>query len=79
MKKDELVHLHSLLALVRTEYERRGDAPPGAFAGYDELEVSPMAVYGSKAEHERAVVALARALADATAASDDRSAQIPSQ
>ena len=63
MRKDELVHLHSLLTVLRTEYERRG-VPAEAFAAYDELDVSPIAVYGSKAEHTAAVQALASALAD---------------
>lgn len=63
MKKDELVHLHSLLAVLRMEYERRGVASPSRFSGYDALDVSPIAVYGSKGEHARAVQALAGALA----------------
>lgn len=77
MRKDELVHLHNLLALVREECERRGDAPPGAFEAYDALDVSPMAVYGSKTDHQRAVQALARALARASG-SEDRGVQVPS-
>jgi hypothetical protein len=68
MKKDELVHLHSLLTVVRAEYERRGVVSSSAFGSYEELGVSPMAVYGSKSEHARAVQALASTLA---AASDD--------
>lgn len=78
MRKDELVHLHSLLALVREEYERRGDAAPAAFAAYDDLDVSPMAVYGSKSDHERAVRALARGLAASSPGSEGRSAAVPS-
>ena len=70
MKKDELVHLHSLLTLLRAEFERREDPPDGAFAHYADLDVSPMAVYGSKAEHTRAVQALAGPLA-ALAEADD--------
>ena len=65
MRKDELVHLHNLLALVRQEFAERDDAPPGTFADYDALGVSPMAVYGSKTDHQRAVQELARALATA--------------
>ena len=63
MKKDELVHLHNLLTCLRAEFERREDPPEDAFARYDDLGVSPMAVYGSKADHTRAVQALAGALA----------------
>lgn len=84
MRKDELVHLHSLLTVLRAEYERR-EVSPEAFADYDELDVSPMAVYGSKAEHAAAVQALASALAsvsdagsgdspESEAAADERSA-----
>jgi hypothetical protein len=63
MKKDELVHLHSLLTCLRAEFEGREDPPAGAFARYDDLDVSPMAVYGSKGDHARAVRALSAALA----------------
>jgi hypothetical protein len=69
MRKDELVHLHSLLTVLRAEYERRG-VPAEAFAAYDELDVSPIAVYGSKAEHAAAVQALASALADVSEPGD---------
>ena len=76
MKKDESLHLHTLLALVRADVERRGDASPAEFGAYDDLDVSPIAVYGSKAEHERAVLALARGLAAAVGDSDDRSVAV---
>ena len=70
MKKDELVHLHNLLTCLRAEFERREDPPEDAFARYDDLGVSPMAVYGSKADHTRAVQALAGALAALSEADD---------
>lgn len=66
MKKDELVHLHSLFTLLRAEYERRGAASAEAFAAYEEQDLSPMAVYGSKADHLAAVQALSSALAAAS-------------
>jgi len=80
MKKDELVHLHSLLTVLRAEYERRGVVSPSAFERYEELGISPMAVYGSKSEHARAVQALANALASASppASTDEESVQQPS-
>lgn len=68
MKKDELVHLHSLLTLLRAEFERRGVASSQAFADYEGLGVTPMAVYVSKDEHADAVQALADALASAAEA-----------
>ncbi|MEF8851550.1 MAG: UPF0058 family protein [Haloarculaceae archaeon] len=73
MKKDELVQLHGLLTLLRAEYERRGAVAEEAFAAYDDLDVSPMAVYGSKDEHARAVQALASALAAASSPGDEGS------
>lgn len=81
MKKDELVHLHSLLTVVRAEYERRGVVSPSAFERYEDLDISPVAVYGSKSEHVRAVQALARVLASAssTASVDERSTQPASE
>lgn len=78
MKKDELVHLHGLLSLLREEYERRGIASPSDFAAYDELGISPVAVYGSKDEHARAVQALASALASVTEESTDYGQTVPS-
>ena len=65
MKKDELVHLHSLLSLVETELSGRGVVASADLRAYEDLDVSPMAVYGSKADHEAAVMALARGLGDA--------------
>jgi hypothetical protein len=54
MKKDELVHLHSLLTVLRAEYERRGVVSESAFERYEGLGVS------------QAVQALASALAAAS-------------
>lgn len=79
MKKDELVHLHALLTLLRDEYDRRGIAPPSAFEAYDAVDVSPMAVYGSKTDHERAVRALANALAAVSTDERGPSKATPSQ
>jgi hypothetical protein len=79
MRKDELVHLHSLLTVVRAEYERRGDASPSAFERYEELDVSPMAVYGSKSEHVRSVQALASALAVASPSQSPSTEERPAQ
>lgn len=87
MRKDELVHLHTLLALVREEYERRDDPQSGRFEAYDDLDVTPVAVYGSKAGHQRAVQTLARGLATAVesgsgskpgSGSGDEGVQVPS-
>lgn len=63
MRKDELLYLHQLLALVRDDWEHRGVVSADAFAEYDALDVTPMAIYASKSEHQEAVAALAARLA----------------
>ena len=78
MRKDELLHLHSLFALLRSEYVERGLASPAQFSEYDDLEISPMAVYESKNEHARAVRTLAQPLASVSGESPDRSAAVTS-
>jgi hypothetical protein len=63
MRKDELLHVHQLLAALRRTIERRGDVDPEAVASYDDLSVSPVAAYARKGDHEEAVTTLAAALA----------------
>jgi len=60
MRKDELLHLHQLLARVKQEYERRGD---DEFPAYEDIETLPVAAFASKGDHEEAVLALAADLA----------------
>jgi hypothetical protein len=61
MRKDELLHLHQLLACVKQEYERRGD---DEFPAYEDIETLPVAAFASKGGHKRAALALAADLAD---------------
>jgi len=70
MRKDELLYLHHLLALLRDEVTEREGAPASAFATYEEVDVGPMAIYAAKSDHERAVRALAAALAAVVTESD---------
>lgn len=69
MNKNELVHLHALLARVAEDYADRGLATRDDFAAYYALETTPMALRQSRADHEAATRELARVLA---AASDGR-------
>lgn len=64
MKKNELIHLHTLLARVAAEYIQRVVATPEDFDSYTALGVTPMALRESRDRHEEAVRALARVLAD---------------
>ncbi|MFB6111460.1 MAG: UPF0058 family protein [Halobacteriaceae archaeon] len=61
MKKQELIHLHGLLAEVG-EY---CDAPRGdSFDRYEEMGVRPTSIHKSKTDHKDAVFALAESITD---------------
>jgi hypothetical protein len=62
MRKQELVHVHGLLAVVRVEYERRTDHDVEC-GEYDRLGIQPTSIHQSKDAHREAVSALAVALA----------------
>jgi len=65
MRKRDLVHLHALLIRTRRFVDRREELPEGTFDRYEELDVTPTAIYEAKGEHQSAVRALAGALAEA--------------
>ena len=70
MKKQELIHLHSLLAQVQHHYE----ADTGTTVEHDEyaeLGVKPTSIHKSKTDHKSAVFALADELTDDMAAESD--------
>jgi hypothetical protein len=59
MKKQELIHLHGLLAQVQTHFEET----TGQTVDHEEygpLGVQPTSIHKSKTEHKEAVFALAR-------------------
>jgi hypothetical protein len=68
MKKNELVHFHALLVTVAAEFVKSGLATKADFADYDALGVSPLALRAARDDHERAVLTLARILAEASTA-----------
>jgi hypothetical protein len=61
MKKQELIHLHGLLAQVRNHYQQTNDTNVD-HERYDELGVRPTSIHKSKTEHKRAVFALAEGI-----------------
>lgn len=64
MKKEELVHLHLLLAQLKKYYEENDvDCD---FTKYNELGISPFQVHRSKEEHKQAVFVLGTELASLT-------------
>lgn len=61
MKKQELIHLHGLLAQVQTHYEKEtGDDVE--HDKYVELGVQPTSIHKSKTDHKAAVFALAKGI-----------------
>jgi hypothetical protein len=61
MKKQELIHLHGLLAEVGEYCEvPRGEA----FDRYDEMGVRPTSIHKSKTDHKEAVFALAESITE---------------
>jgi hypothetical protein len=61
MKKQELIHLHGLLAQVQSHYEQE----TGDVIDHDEyatLGVQPTSIHKSKTDHKAAVFALARGI-----------------
>lgn len=68
MKKEELVHLHMLLAQLKKYCEEHGwDCD---FKKYNELAISPFQVHRSKEEHKQAIFVLGSELASMAARSN---------
>lgn len=63
VKKNELIHLHALLATVAEDFIERGEATPADFEPYAALDISPVALREPRVRHEEAVKTLARLLA----------------
>lgn len=64
MKKNELIHLHTLLAQIAEEYLESGVATPAELEPYTALGVTPMSLREARDRHEEAVRLLARILSD---------------
>jgi len=65
MKKEELVHLHMLLAQFKKYCEE--NCLNTDFSKYNELGISPFQVHRSKEEHKQAIFVLLTELASLTA------------
>jgi hypothetical protein len=65
MEKEELIHLHMLLAQFKKYCEDKGlDCD---FSRYNQLNISPLQVHRSKEEHKQAIFLLGTALASMAA------------
>lgn len=62
MQKSETIHLHALLAELRSHLEARGRVDTTAFDRYEKLGVSPLQVHRSKDQHVEALRVLAAEL-----------------
>jgi hypothetical protein len=58
MRKQELIHLHGLLATV-TDFCEEDLGRPVEGDRYDELAIEPTSIHRSKSDHQEAVFALA--------------------
>jgi len=63
MKKQELIHLHGLLAEVSNQYEAWEDTSL-ALEEYESQGVRPTSIHKSKSEHKEAVFALTHGITD---------------
>ena len=61
MKKQELIHLHGLLAQVQSHYEQESGCTV-EHDEYAELGVQPTSIHKSKTDHKAAVFAIARGI-----------------
>ena len=61
MKKQELIHLHGLLAQVQNHYEEKEDTTV-EHDKYVELGVKPTSIHKSKTDHKNAVFALSKGI-----------------
>jgi hypothetical protein len=64
MKKQELIHLHGLLAQVQNHYEAETDSEV-EHDEYAELGVKPTSIHKSKTDHKDAVFAIANGITSA--------------
>ncbi len=70
MKKNELVHLHTLLGCVAAHLTERDTITEEALASYEAIGVTPMALREPRERHKKAVVTLAATLAAAVSSED---------
>lgn len=64
MRKQELIHLHGLLAEIEEEYETRSGKSLD-LSSYESLGVDPTSIHRSKTAHKEAMFALTNELTDA--------------
>lgn len=68
MHKEELIHLHTLMVQLKKFFEE--EMGKTDFSGYEALNISPVHVHRSKAEHKHAIFVLGNELAKSIAEDD---------
>ncbi|KAB1194416.1 hypothetical protein GJR96_13590 [Haloferax sp. MBLA0076] len=63
MRKNELIHLHTLLVEIAGDFLERGVTTPDDLEPYHRLEIGPMALRSCRDDHETAVRTLSTTLA----------------
>jgi len=63
MRKQELIHLHGLLAQIQTHYEKKTETDIEQ-EDYLSLNVQPTSIHQSKTAHKDAVFALAESITE---------------
>lgn len=67
MKKQELIHLHGLLAELQNQFDSAGET---VSEEYRKLGVQPTSIHRSKTDHKAAVFALIHGVTDELESSD---------
>jgi hypothetical protein len=79
MKKQELIHLHGLLAEVGNHYEASTGETP-TLEEYERMGVRPTSIHKSKTDHKAAVFALADGLTNEIVEEEEETAEtVPAQ
>ncbi len=76
MKKQELIHLHGLLAEVSNQFEAwTGESPD--HTEYENLGIRPTSIHKSKTDHKAAVFAIAEGITEAMDEDADEQTTVP--
>jgi len=67
LQKQDLIHLHSILVRIKYHLENNG---VGEFTNYQKLQISPLHIHRSKADHKYAIFILGSELARATSTNE---------
>lgn len=70
MKKQELIHVHGLIAEIRNRYEVQNNRPID-LSEYEKIGVKPTSIHHSKTAHKDAIFALIDGLTDTMKAEEE--------